>query len=118
MTYKVNGTDLSLQPETGQWNANRNTYGVDGGGHGIFPRAHSFEMKWGFMSSSEFSQLYNFYLITAVTGTVVVTLPEYAAASYQFRDYSGVILQEPEVGVYFEEYVSDVRLIVNKIITA
>jgi len=117
MTYKVNGTDLILQPETGQWNAQRSSYGTDGGGHGIFPRAHTFELKWGFMSASEFSQLYSFYLTTSVTGTATVDLPEYGAATYQFRSYSGTILQEPEIGNFFEGYYSDVRLIVNKIIT-
>ncbi len=118
MTYKINGTDLTLQPETGQWNAQRSSYGTDGGGHGIFPRAHTFEMKWSFMSMAEFNQLYNFYLTTSVTGTAVAMLPEYGAATYQFREYSGTVLQEPESGAFFEEYVSDVRLVINRIIVA
>lgn len=117
MTYKVNGTEFTLQPETGQWNASRSPYGVSGGGQGIFPRAKTFELKWGFMSPSEFSQLNNFYLSTSVTGTATVDLPEYGATTYVFKSYSGTVLQEPETGNFFEGYYSDVRLIINKIIT-
>jgi hypothetical protein len=117
MSYKVNGTEFTLQPETGQWNAQRSSYGTSGGGHGIYPRAKTFELKWGFLSASEFNQLLNFYLITSSTGTVVMDLPEYGSSTYQFKSYSGTIIQEPETGSFFEGFYSDVRIIVNQIIT-
>lgn len=113
MPYKINGTQLTLQPETGAW-VGRQDFGLDGGGHPVYPRNRQFELRWGFMSASEFKEIRDFYQ-AVTTGTVVVTLPQFGAATYTFYDYSGCTLREPEVGTYFEEYVSEVRLLVMNI---
>lgn len=115
MPYQINGTDLTLQPEMGAW-VNRQGYGKDGSGHEVYPRNRQFELRWGFISIADFQQLRNFYE-AVTTGTVVVSLPQFGAASYSFYSYSGCVLREPEVGAYFEEYLSDVRLIVTNIPT-
>jgi hypothetical protein len=116
MPYKINGTDLTLQPESGQW-VTREKYGVDGSGHSVVPRLRKFELSWGFVSMSEYQQIENFYSTVSVTGTAVVTLPQWNASAYQFYDYSGCVIQPPEQGVFFEEYVSNVRLIISNIAT-
>lgn len=116
MTYKINGTTLTLQPETGRW-SKRDEIGVDGNGHAVYPAFREFEMHWGFLSASEFQEIQDFYNSIGNTGTAVVSLPQYGASSYTFYDYSGCVLREPEVGVFFEEYVSDVRLLVIKVRT-
>lgn len=116
MTYAVNGTTITTQPETGKW-SERDELGRDGNGRPIYVGPREFEMKWGLLSMSEWLQLQTFFSSVGATGTAVVALPQYGASSYQFYSYSGCILSEPTVGVYFEEHVSDVRLIVNKITT-
>jgi hypothetical protein len=115
MPYKINNTDLTLQPEEGAWES-RKDYGIDGAGHKIYPRAREFQMRWSWMSASEFQQIQNFYL-SAQTGTVTATLPQYGGSTYNFVTYSGCVLDEPQVGSFFEEYVSDTTLIIKSIVT-
>lgn len=116
MTYKINSTSLTAQPETGQW-IDREELGRDGNGRPIYPAPREFEMRWGFISMSDWSQLRTFFQSVGSTGTVSVDLPQYGSSSWAFRTYSGCILNEPTTGRFFEEYVSDVRLIVTKIQT-
>jgi hypothetical protein len=116
MTYKINNTDLTLQPETGQW-VTRDKFGIDGAGHSIVPRLRKFEIHWGFLSMSEYQQVENFYDSVSATGTVVATLPQWNASSFTFYDYSGCVLHPPEHGVFFEGFISDVRLIISNIAT-
>ncbi len=113
MSYAINGTSLILQPEQGQWNT-RESYGIDGNGHSIYPAIRAFELQWSFMSTDEFKQVNDFYL-SAITGTVVASLPKIGATPYAFFDYSGCVMNDPEVGAFFETYVSDVRLVISSI---
>lgn len=116
MTYKVNGTTLTTQPESGEWKE-RDEIGKDGNGRPIYASPREFEMKWGLVSMSDWAQLRTFFQSVGATGTVVVELPQYGASSWTFYAYSGCILSEPQLGVFFEEYISDARLIVSKITT-
>lgn len=116
MTYAINGTALSMQPTEGHW-MDRDELGRDGNGRQIFPNPRQFEMKFNLQSSSDLSQLVTFFNSVGATGTVVVDLPQFGAASYQFYSYSGCVLSEPTVGAYFEEYSQEVRVIVSKIIS-
>lgn len=114
MTYQINGTDVPIPPTSGQWKS-RDTIGVDGNGHAIYTGYREFELRWGLLSSPEFSTLQGFFNAIGVTGTATVALPQYGASSYTFYNYSGCVLREPEVGQYFETYVEDVKLEVMKI---
>lgn len=116
MAYKINGTDITIQPETGHW-VDRESIGRDGNGRNVYVAPREFELKWGLISISEWSQLRTFFGSVGATGTAVVTLPKYSSSSYAYYDYSGCILNEPTVGEYFEEFVSDVRLVVSRVIT-
>lgn len=116
MTYKINGTELTLQPETGNWR-DRESIGATGNGHQIYSSVREFEMRWGFMSMSEFNELHGLYSALGTTGTAVVELPEYAGSAWSFREYSGTVLQEPGASNFFEKHVSNVRLIVSKVKT-
>ena len=115
-SYIINGTTLSLQPASGKWN-DRQSIGIDGNGHAVYPGNREFEMSWEFMSTSEFNQLRTFYLAIGNTGTAVVNIPEYAASTWVFKEYSGTVLREPEAGQYFEQYVSSVKMLIVKITT-
>lgn len=116
MSYVINGTTLTLQPTTGKWD-NRESIGVDGNGHAIYSGKRQFELRWGFMKMSEFNEILSLYDAIGSTGSAVVQLPKFDGTSYAFQEYSGCVLREPEVGEYFEMYVSDVRLLIVKINT-
>jgi hypothetical protein len=116
MTYKINGTTIALQPTTGRWN-NRDSIGVDGNGHAVYEGVREFEMEWGFMTASQYNELVGFFSTIGHTGTAVVDLPKFGAPSYSFYSYTGCVLREPELGEFFEEHVSSVRLLVVKIRT-
>lgn len=113
---KIQGTLLNLQPSSHNW-IPRNSLGIDGGGHPIYPSVREYELKWDLMSISEYDQLINFYNAVSSTGSVVVDLPRYNNSSYTFYSYTGCTLQEPEIGGFFEECVQDVTLLILKIRT-
>lgn len=115
-SYAIQGTDLTLQPTTGRWQS-KDALGLDGAGHPIYPAFKNFEASFQLMSISDFNQLYTFFLSVSNTGTVAVDLPQFSAADYRFNRYSGCILHEPSVGEYFNEYVTDVRLLITNIRT-
>lgn len=116
MTYKLNGTDLLLQPEGGQW-LERELLGYNGHGRPIYAATRRFEIRFGPMSIAQFDQLQDFFDAQAPTGSLVVDLPRYNHASWEFRSYSGVFVQEPVASLYFEQTVSAVRMLVTNIIT-
>ena len=116
MSYKINGTTLTLQPETGKWSDNEQI-GVDGNGHAIYSATREFELQWGVMSMSEWNELNGLFSAIGSTGTAVVELPQYAGSSWAFHEYSGTVLREPRVGDFFEQHVTDVTMLIVKIKT-
>lgn len=115
-TFGFNGTTLSAQPTSHKW-GNRETIGVDGSGRGIYPAYREYELKWDFLSTEEFREIYAFFQAIGQTGTVVASLPKYGDIDYTFYNYSGCVLREPEVGDYFQNYISDVKLLIVRILT-
>ena len=116
MTYKINGTELTMQPTTGRW-LERDSLGIDGNGHTIYSPIRRFEIQWNLMSPAEVYQIQNFFDTVTVTGSFVVDLPEYNAATYTFHSYTGCVLSEPEVSDYFTENIKDVTLLISRIRT-
>ena len=115
-SYAINNVEITIQPTDGKW-LPRDPLGVDGNGHFVYPPYREFEMSWGLLSTSDINQLYNFFASIGNTGTAVVNLPKWADVNYTFYAYSGCILQEPSIGVYFSENITDVTLVVTKIRT-
>lgn len=116
---------LLTQPSSGQWMP-RETLGVDGNGHAIYPALREFELTWDFMDLDTAHQLQDFYDDMEVTGTVVVDLPLFNSDSihhanlsdtYNFFSYSGCVLREPEFSQYFEYARGDVKLLIVRIRT-
>ena len=116
-SYAINGTNLTLQPTTGRW-LPREARGVDGNGHAIYPGVREFEMTFILSDPSDYDQILTYYEATGNTGTVVIDLPQFGAASYVFYSYSGCVLREPEIGRYFSTYHTDVIMLATKIRTA
>src|SRR4030067_3047001 len=109
MPYKINGTEITLQPTTGQWLA-REEIARDGNGHPIYPAIREFEMTWQLISPTNVNQLQTFFDSVNPTGTVVAELPRYAFSSYTFYAYSGCAMTEPEYSTYFNQNYQDVSL--------
>lgn len=115
-SFALNGTNLTLQPSTFGWE-NRDSLGIDGNGRPIYSSLGSFQMYWGLMSTSELAQLVGIFDTVSTTGSVVADLPEWGNSGYYFYPYSGVVMQRPQVGDYFNSYVTDVRLVITNIRT-
>jgi hypothetical protein len=115
-TYAFNGTALQLLPTEGRWIA-REAYGVDGNGHSIYSPLRQFEMTFALETPSDFDQIRLAYDAVAHTGTVIVDLPQYDSSVYQFKSYTGCIIQEPTREAYFEGHIQDVLLLITNIRT-
>jgi hypothetical protein len=113
-TFKINGVLLGLQPSEHNW-IKRSQYGMDGGGHPVYPAMGQYQLSWEYMSDADFYQLVSAYNSHGVTGTAVVDLPQWGAPTYQFYSYSGVVIDEPEHSGYFENYYAGVRLLITSI---
>lgn len=113
-SYGVNGVAFTLQPTVGAWQP-RNTLGVDGNGHFVYQATYEFELSWGLSSQSEFYQLMQMFDTMNITGSVVVSLPQLRSATYQFYDYTGCVIQEPEFSRYFTEHPESVSLLITNI---
>lgn len=114
--YRINNTNLLLQPTTGRW-IPRESLGIDGNGHKIYPALREFELSWDLIDVASLKQLQDFFDNIGATGTVSVDLPTLKTATYGFTTYSGCVIQEPEYGVYFEEYPTSMKLLITKIRT-
>lgn len=116
MTYKVQGVEISIQPTEGRWFPRR-VIGEDGNGRPIYSAVREFEMRWALTDTAQVNTLQNYFNGVGATGTSVVDLPQYAAATYVFFSYSGTVLREPEFSPFFAESIKDVVLLVTKIRT-
>ncbi len=114
-TFAVNGTELQLQPSSYQW-MGRVQVGTDGNNRAIYPAIREFELAWDLISHVDLAQIINVQL-ACVTGTVVFDLPKWGDLVYQFYSYSGTSVREPQVGSYFVDHVTDVKLLIANIKT-
>lgn len=115
-TYAFNDANLTLQPTAGKWTS-RTNYGIDGGGHPIYASVRGFELSWVLISPSDAKQIIDVYNAVGNTGTVVACLPQWNNAGFEFINYSGCTLQEPEVGEYFQGFIQDVKMLVLNVRT-
>lgn len=114
-TFGFNGTTLSAQPTSHKWIMS-DQIGEDGSGRGIYAAYNQYELKWDFLTPAEFNEIYNFFQAIGQTGTVVASLPKFNDTTYVFYGYSGCVLRKPDVGEWFQNYVSDVRMLIVRIL--
>lgn len=118
-TFGLNGTEFIIQPSEGKW-VPRNTLGIDGAGHPIYPAVREFEMSWDIFDQATWNQIQNYYNAVGNTGTVVANLPPYGGPNFVFQPYSGCTLGEPEVNGAFithEGYLRSIKLVIMNIRT-
>lgn len=116
MSYKISGVEIPIQPTVARW-LPRRQLGDDGNGRPIYSAVREFEMRWQLADPSHVNTLQGYFNGVGATGTAVVDLPQYAAATYVFFAYSGTVLQEPTFSPFFAENITDVVLMVTKIRT-
>lgn len=115
-TYGFNNINLNLQPTTGKW-VERTSYGYDGSAHPIYSALRSFEITWDLISPTDAKQIIDFYNTVSATGTVVACLPKWGDTEFTFYNYSGVTINEPVVGEYFQGFITSVSLLIINIRT-
>lgn len=116
MTYKINGTEIPIQPEVGRWNP-RDRFGISGDGHPVYSGVREFTLRWGILDATGTFMLQQFFESVGMTGTAVVDLPRYGYADYEFYAYSGTVVHEPEFGDFFAEHQQNIRLDITNITT-
>ena len=114
--YKINGTDLTLDPSDGKW-LPRQVIALDGNGHPIYPVEREFQLSWDLVNVSDLYQLQDFFDTLGVTGTVTIDLPTLKTMTYGFTTYSGCVMQEPQYDVYFSENPTRATLLITRIKT-
>lgn len=115
-TYAINGINLTLPPSESGW-VQRDAIGIDGNGRNIYPAIREYEMKWELIPTSALKQIIDAQLSVANTGTLVVDLPKWGDLDYIFYSYSGCFVEEPNIGSYFVDHVTDVTLVITNIRT-
>lgn len=116
-TFSINGTILNTYPTEHQW-VDKDIIGfTPDSATPIYPAVRKYQMNWSLMSTTDFEQIYTAYINSRYSGTVVVDLPQYGSSSYVFKSYTGCALQEPAAGKFYEGYISDVVLVINKVRT-
>lgn len=114
MAIKINGTELSLPPTSHGW-IPKVLLGTGGAGHGFHAAVQEYELSWELVPTADLNQIVGFFNNIGTTGTAVVELPQYGAATYTFYPYSGCIINNPEVSPYFEQHTTSVRLVISNI---
>lgn len=115
-SYRLNGTELTMQPTVGKW-LPRTELGIDGLGHAVYSGVREFEMRFNLQSPDEYNQLITFFNGHQPSGTVVVDLPGFGINSFNFIPYSGCVIREPEMSEYYNENHTEVVLLVSNIRT-
>jgi hypothetical protein len=110
-TFAFDNNNLNQYPTTHRW-VERTQYGVDGNARPVYGQVRSYEMTWNLISVSNAKQIIDFYNQVGNTGSLVACLPQYGAADFQFKNYSGTTLQEPQMQGYFMGFIEELRLIV------
>lgn len=112
-TYLVFGQTLPIEPTDGGWIPQRQL-GRTGAGFETLSPVFSFEITWGLLKKSEFSELMSIYYSTSGS-FVPCSLPEFDSATYEFYGYTGCVVNKPTFGKYFVETVTNVRLLITNI---
>ena len=121
--YRISGRPI-LEPTTGRW-LSRDVVDVQGDGRPIYGSTRAFEMRWQLESYEQWSLLVATFNELQSSGTTVARLPAYptlpfpmaTGSAFAFQEYSGVVLSEPSVGAFFQDWPTDVTLLIANIVT-
>lgn len=109
-----NGTILSAQPSEHHW-VERDVIGTDGNGVNIYVAPREYELKYDFLDTDQWGEIYNYFLAQNVTGSIVASLPKWNTSPYVMYAYSGTIIREMTYEGWFQNYYQGVRLLIVRI---
>lgn len=116
--YRINGRAI-LEPSAGRW-VPRQALDIEGDNRAIYSEFRSFQLEWQLVAYEDWSALQAFFDTVESTGTSVVRIPEFPTATgtpYAFREYSGVMIDEPQVDPFFETFPTRMVLLIRNIRT-
>lgn len=110
--YKLGGitvhpTEFDYQP--------RRPLGIQGDGRAVYPGTRTAQMTWNFTSYEEWANVIHVFNQIVSDGDLVVQVPAYptvSGSSYAFTEYSGCFVSEPQLGPFFADYPSNVKLLI------
>lgn len=112
----LNGSVFSQQPTEHSW-VPKDPIGIDGNGIEVMPAVREYQLKWDFVTTDVWNEIYAAFTAQGVTGSVVASLPKWSTSPYQMYAYSGCVVREMVYDSWFENYYSNVRLLIVKIVT-
>ena len=114
--YRINGLPI-LEPTAARWNP-RAALDVQGDNRAIYSEFREFQLEWALVQYEDWAALQVLFDAVEATGTSVVRLPAYPTATgiaFAFREYSGVMINEPTVDSFFETYPTRMVLLIRNI---
>lgn len=92
------------------------TRGIDGIGQKRYTPYFSYQITYNNISPIDYySGILAIWNGHYMSGTAVVKLPKYNGSDYVFSEYSGTIIDRPEIGKYNNNFISDVKITIRKI---
>lgn len=116
--YQINNQPI-LEPTAGRW-MERRAIALAGDNRSVYAEPREFQLQWAIHDYEDWAALQVLFDAVESTGTSVVQLPALPTATgtpYAFREYSGVMIDEPKIGPFFEEHPTSVVLIIRNIRT-
>ena len=114
-TYRVNGVDFPIDPSEAQWMP-RKGLGLDGFNRTIYEPVRSFSMTFDGLSQDQYTALRNFWALMLTYTTVSVDLPQFDSTVWQFKTYSGCVIDEPANGLFMSQFQTSVKLMIRNIV--
>lgn len=111
--FIINGVSIP-SPSNHKWRI-PTIKGIDGGGNARYDPYYEYELLWNFLEQDDYEILYRTWQGTYNSGTSVANLPRLNAASYAFREYSGVVIDMPTMEGYDHNYALNIKMVIRKI---
>lgn len=113
VAFKINNVSIAA-PKKSKWIIPEDK-GMNGIGQKQYTAFYSYELNWDGLTQAEFQNIFQLWQGHYGSGTATADLPQFNATSYGFITYTGVLLDQPIVGEYNENYLNDVKLIIRRI---
>lgn len=114
--YRINGRQI-LEPTAARW-VPREALDIAGDNRTLYAEPRTFQLEWSLTQYEDWAALQVLFDAVESTGTSVVRIPAFPTATgipYAFREYSGVLIDEPVVDPFFETYPTRMVLIIRNI---
>jgi len=114
--YRINGHPI-FEPTAGRW-LDRDAVDVQGDSRVIYSEFRSFQLEWSLVEYEDWGAMQVLFNAVESTGTSVVRIPAFptvTGTAYAFREYSGVLIDEPQVDAFFETHPTRMVLMIRHI---